>query len=272
MNKFIFVMCLCLVGHLTVIQAQWRKKLVIDPVRKKKGEELWELAIAAKGGRERLEQVKSVAYFRSLTDGDLIVFPDKFFRWTDARGTGRHGFFIMSQFNLATGIDYSLMAEGEINSKEMRKQALKPETASALKSWFKPWQLYDFLGLKWFYPRIVDWQRKKYNGKIVDWVRLYPDSYAGDRDDVGVYLDLTTHLPLRFEHYAEYSYGEQTNSYIEYKDYKAVKGIMMPTKVKADGFREWSSPNIEIDPEYDPTFFDKPPDPSLGFNQWRLKK
>ena|SRR5215475_15556776 len=52
--------------------------------------QLWEMAIAAKSGREKLYQVKGLA----ITDQragypqvDLYVFPDKFFSWSDAKPT-----------------------------------------------------------------------------------------------------------------------------------------------------------------------------------------
>jgi len=55
-----------------------------------RAKQLWELAIAAKGGREKLYQVKSLAITDSRSgypQVDLYVFPDKFFSWSDVRPT-----------------------------------------------------------------------------------------------------------------------------------------------------------------------------------------
>src|SRR5438128_1874860 len=51
--------------------------------------QLWEMAIAAKGGRERLYAAKSIAITQHFSkrgaSTELCVFPDKFWFWEDRR-------------------------------------------------------------------------------------------------------------------------------------------------------------------------------------------
>jgi len=51
-----------------------------------RAKELWEMAIAAKGGREKLHQVGNLVF--AGEGGTLVhfwVFPDKYFSWVDTR-------------------------------------------------------------------------------------------------------------------------------------------------------------------------------------------
>jgi hypothetical protein len=227
-----------------------------------RAKELWELAIAAKGGREKLHQVKALA--ESDSEGkfvDFMVFPDKYFSWADTRPS-QIG-LIVEILNFESNFDFTLLGDkphvrkGSPLSPELRSRLLNP-------------QLYYFLETKWFKPQILRASKSKIGGKSVDLVEVFVTGY-GTPFRYGVFLDEKTHLPVRIGIYSDDRQGDEMFWWVNLSEYREIAGIKVPTAISSEDNPRWGHPRLEINPDYDPAVFEREPDMKAGPFQWRAK-
>lgn len=229
-------------------------------------EELWEKAIAAKGGRERLHAIRSV-----LTTTDfkywvtpfkrgrshhvsLVVLPDKWWSWDDER-PGKLGLAV-SMINPERNYNW-LTYPNDPKSPRRLTHTIEPNMPF--------FHLREMIESPWLQlvPFKATSQRIKSKTFHVVYVR------AGDRV-AKYYLDTKTFLPARFE-IMTLSDMEKTSGTYQFFDYVEVDGIQVPSKHRQGGSRKIPI-TYQFNVEYDPGIFERPPTVEAGPDAWRVKR
>src|SRR5215475_7036949 len=125
--------------------------------------QLWEMAIAAKGGREKLYQIKGLAMTDQMfgyPEAALYVFPDKNFSWSDARPTVFS--FHASVINFEKNV--RIFVPGD-DPKDVRKASPAPPD---LRSVFRDVQIEYLLETPWFKPEPVAAAEEKLGSRMCD--------------------------------------------------------------------------------------------------------
>jgi hypothetical protein len=231
---------------------------------KQKAEALWEQAVLAKGGRERLYQVNSLVIFYQETVRNVLgivvhrglverlyVFPDKSWSWDDGRPPPFH--LTVSMSNLERNISCTMYAG-----------ASSPKCTEP-KDWASFFNQGEGLGrvqylylleTEWVKPVPISMTKGSIGLKTADIVQTRVN---GRRVDY--YLDRKTHLPQRVVTFFES--GRVWEKY-NFSDYIEINGIRMPS-VQTKG-----KINFQINPAYDETIFTHPPSIETGPKVWQL--
>ena len=235
-----------------------------NETEKQQARAIWEKVVDAKGGRENLYQVKSFARLdttRGEKSSDLYVFPDRFFRY--AATTHPEFGSIAQMFNFETKIGYTVW--GAFTPPRVNKKDPIDEEA---RSYFRSAFVY-LLETKWLKAEPLRPIKGKIGRQEVDGVEVFlPGFYPTDRGTIySVYLDATTHLPIRFtDRMIAY---DAVSAPVDYRNYKKINGVMIQTEVNSGS--GWSPCPVEINPDYDPKVFERVPDMNAGPYQWRKK-
>jgi hypothetical protein len=233
-----------------------------------RAKELWEKAIAAKGGRERLNQVSNLAIMYS--GSTFYVFPDKYFDWFDMR-PGQFG-LSATVLNFESGFG----SKTSFTTKKKVFSDIKNEPGfSCMANKFLDQQLKYLLETRWLRPKLLRASAAIVRGKTVDRVDVLVD-WCGDPSrktrEYAVFLDRETNLPVRIG-MIYYPNKEDLLSWMDFRNYQEVGGIKMPTQTSygnpSHGSSKWNNVRLEINAEYDPKVFDREPDPNAGPYQWR---
>ena len=213
-------------------------------------EELWERAIAAKGGHERLQQVQTLAVFSHSNRGKFsrasgkaysVTFcrlPGEWWNWSDLRPSPLGGRAIVYRADWGPNSRFFLMRD----------------------------QLHYLMETKWLRPVPVSARKEVLDGIRVDVVRTeLQDGY-----DAEFFLDPQTHLPreVRFGKHEEKRLPPWNG--LALSDYAPCQGIQMARTERAFDL----SPvplSYEMNPEYDPAVFDRPARFEDGPEAWRPK-
>jgi hypothetical protein len=225
-------------------------------------EELWEKAVAAKGGREQLQKVESLLIWYRATwrnflgivehRGDvetLYAFPDKMWSWDDG---------LPPPFGLTVRwVDVSRNRHCTLY-----KGAAAPVCGAASnvrspgdEGLVRAQYLY-LLETRWVKPTPVGVSEGHVGLKSVDVLRT---RFREMRIDY--FLDRKTHLPARVTVFFEKS-GRVLES-LDFSEYAAVGGVLMPGK------QERGHINFQINPPYDESVFTRPPTLEAGPHAWR---
>jgi len=224
--------------------------------------ELWEMAIAAKGGREKLHQVSNLVFTgesgRSVT---FWVFPDKYFHWADTRPSVFGLNVSISNYETGFGYSTSFSNPPQVKvEKDIRQH-------KSNRSQFFFCQMDYLLETKWLRPEALRATKSTVAGKRVDLVdvqvKWHTETYK-----VGVFLDEKTHLPVRIGYYGTFRPNEFYNT-VNMRSYRDFGGIKLPTELSWRESSDWTHPRFEINAEYDPQFFERVPDLNAGPFQWR---
>ncbi|HEX5081229.1 MAG TPA: HEAT repeat domain-containing protein [Blastocatellia bacterium] len=223
--------------------------------------QLWELAVAAKGGRENLYRVKGFAITDSRSgypQASLFVFPDKNFYWSDARPTvfGFHASVINFEKNIR------IFVPGD-DPNDVRVGPPNPD----LRSVFRDVSIRYFLETPWLKPEPVGAAEEKLGSRTCDVVTV-----KYERLLYKIYLDKATHLPARISAYAADKPDVELQLLRhDFSDYKEFDGVMMP-QVESVNRQKPFRQSFEINPAYDPAVFERVPDMKAGADQWRAKR
>src|SRR5437773_7035749 len=168
---------------------------------KLEAEQLWELAIAAKGGRERLYAVRNLLVssgyrYKSKSQRrevktrfeDFYVFPDKAWRWSDER-PAIWGVKV-EMINHERGFEY-ITYPNDPTSPRRLKIGL-PEDNPNIDA-----QLFYLMETRWQRPQPISAESGKLNGKPVDIVHT-----AVNERKVDFVLDRQTHLLMEVVDYS----------------------------------------------------------------------
>ncbi len=227
-----------------------------DAVTIERAKQLWEMAIAAKGGRDKLDQVRSLMTSNKTgTTVDFMVFPDFYFSWFDA-SPSKFG-LLVEMFNFKRDNGYVLLG-----GKVFIDKTLDPKLSRFLEP-----QLYYLLETRWFKPEILRASKATIGAKRVDQVEVMVEE-AGTPFRCGVFLDEKTHLPLRIGFYSNSS--ARMFKWVDLDEYQEVAGIKVPTRISGDNGK-WSPIAVEINVDYEPDFFNHNPDLKAGPYQWRKR-
>lgn len=226
---------------------------------------LWELAVVAKGGRQRLHQINSLAVFYEYRKGqtsiEVYAFPAKRWEWLD---TGPSSKFPL----LAYAMDFEQKVHCFIQG--ATGEGCQPIGGYSKRSYLEEPQLLYLLETKWVKPELLGASKDKLGSRVVDIVKVRLEQY-----EISVYLDAKTHLPLRIAYHSNMSGPNlKVGAIFEWQDlsdYRNVNGIMLPHKIG-----HTNSPTrrlrYEINPDYDPGIFTRKPALEAGPEQWRSKK
>jgi hypothetical protein len=186
------------------VQSTDRKKDTEQEARR-----LWEQAIAAKGGREKLCGVKNMVISSRAEYGthqgkrnswyqeELVVFPDKTWHWNDMRPDVFGLRIEMRNYGAKT----AYVLTPEVPKEEIRHLTndYKWEQTPLLNI-----QVLYFLETSWVKPVPIAVHQDKVKGQTVDVVQT---QVLGERVDFA--LDAQTHLPVRVSSYVRLSTGSE---------------------------------------------------------------
>jgi hypothetical protein len=235
---------------------------------------LWEQAVAAKGGRDRLAGIRSFAIqertrFKRPTLPEMAVgrvdqivceLPDAWWEFLDYR-PGQMGYSVRV-VNARTGLGWASFGGPA-------RPFLRPDTNTAFR--MRQLQYVYFLETRWVQPTPLRASRVQHGSRSADRVETQIEG-----DLVIFDLDVNTHLPVRIETIHKTTLkpprpgmtGPREHKYIyELDGYHEVAGIQVPGRVTIGG--DPAEARVEINPDYDPSIFTMPPSPNAGIDSWR---
>jgi len=263
--KFVLFWCILFLNSISICYTQTTLKpqngAKTDPER------LWDLAIEAKGGREKLYAVQNMVVASSSTFKrgkkkiniqleDLYVFPNKWWSWNDQRPS--YFGLTVSMYNWAIGKEY-VVTDGEPVFK-----GLQP-ISSNLKNTNLAGLITDLLETKWNQPKPENAFAGKINGKAVDIIQT---TLLGKRIDFA--LDRESHLPVRITAYSD---TQKPTTIIQLEEYLDIDGIKMASKVvfkHSDGDIEYKR-QYQFNVQYNEAIFTTPPSFEDGREAWKMK-
>ena len=216
--------------------------------------EVWEQAIKAKGGRDRLHSVHSLAIYMKPAEVQLpgppttwlCVFPDRYFEF-EGRAAGSQHAMVVDR----TADRVALDATGE--PRNARRLMPAEQDRLALN------QLVFLLESAWLQPQPVE---ARHNMLVVEAAgRTYRLSLN------------SASLPERIV--SPPIPGQKPKIQYEYKlqRYRDFQGVMLPARVSAIGGMRESTWDVdyEIDGKYNPKLFERMPNLADGPEPWRLR-
>ena len=243
-------------------------------VDRQTAEALWEQAVAAKGGRGRLEAIQSFAIQKRTEFGRLMLrdvatgkvsqvvcaLPDGWWEFLDYR-PGKMGYSVVAA-NAQTGLGWS--THGGPAGPLLRRY-------TGLAYRVRQLQYVYFLETRAVRPTLLRADQVRRGFKTFDRIETRVE------DDLVVFeLDRETHLPVRIETSRKNTLppprpgmappGDMRFVY-ELDRYSVVAGIQVPGRVKLGG--DASDVRVEINPEYDASIFTTPPSPDSTIDSWR---
>jgi hypothetical protein len=216
--------------------------------------EVWEQAVKAKGGRERLHNVHSLAIYMKPADvrlsgpatNWLCVFPDRYFEFV-GRGSGTQRAIVVDGSADRAAMDITGVPRNarHLTSNEQDRLVLN--------------QLVFLLESAWLKPQPVE---VRHNILVVQ---------AGG-NSFKLFLNSSS-LPERVlsvpsrsqKHSSPYDYRLQR--------YREFQGVMLPARVVSrDRLEEWIwDVDYEIDSSYNPKLFERMPNLADGPEPWRIR-
>lgn len=224
---------------------------------RQRARELWEQAIAAKGGRERLYSVRNLLCStrdRKYSDVGLYVFPDKMWTYIAApEPFGRSA----DMYNLERGIAYQASDSNPYSATELHKDSVGGGDVLITNA-----QIFSLLETRWLQPTPVGVSNGKVGRRETDVVRTVINDELVD-----FYLDRETHLPLKI---AFLQNDGRAYYYATLSDYRLVDGIQIPHKMNYKDTGNVSE-NCRFNVEYDKSLFERPPTVAAGPDAWKPK-
>ncbi len=228
-------------------------------------QEVWEQAVKAKGGRDRLHDVHSLAIYLKPAKVNLAgppttwlcVFPDRYFEF-DGPGSGRYPMIGPNGAISLAGSPRAIVVDATADRVAMDANGT-PRAAWRLTSVqfdrLTLNQIVFLLDSAWLRARPVEVKR---NVLTVE---------AGGHT-FRIRLS-TSNLPERVQ-MVPGSRGEDTYEY-RLEHYAAVQGIQLPSRVALiTGTRQWTwDADYEVDSRFNPKFFRAMPDLGRGPEPWR---
>jgi hypothetical protein len=231
--------------------------------------QLWERAVTAKGGRERLRKIGSIYVRTILSHGDrtfcLYVFPDYSFEysyWSDRESTS------IEVYNHKRAITWWLPSTTNVAQAIPRERRGDDPSSNIIA------QFLYLMVTNWMDPKPLGVRKERLGLKRVDVIEVDANGWPVD-----YYLDPKTLLPIQVV--SEYSFmahekGEK-QQVIKLDDYAPIDGVMMPRKLSysytyPNARERWTeSVSYELNPAYDSQFFEHPPTPRTLPDSWRAK-
>lgn len=224
----------------------------------KEAQRLWEMAINAKGGRDNLHKVNSLAVSYEINKGyestELYVFPSKHWSWIDVRPSILGVMLIV--INYDKPISYTIFGHNPLDTHEDHSPGY------SLDYFIKDPQLLYFLETKWYKPELIKGYESKALSEATDAVEVKTPRFTAI-----IHLSKKTHLPILISYLSTIKKEPFTN--LELLDYREVAGVLLPHAVKDNNAKKIQR-KLEINPYYNPAVFEQPPSFEKGANQWRI--
>ena len=229
--------------------------------------QLWERAVVAKGGRERLRSITCLYVKRIQPEGDrdyqFHVFPDFSFNYTYG---GRFEDSAIEVYNHRKAITWWLPSGSNYAMPRIRRND-DPSTNIIA-------QFLYLMVTNWMDPKPLRLRKEWLGLKRVDVIEVAANGWPVD-----YYLDPKTLLPIQVV--SEYSFmshekGEK-EQVVKLDDYAPIDGVMMARKLSysytyTNARRRWTeNVSYELNPSYDPQFFEQPPTARTLPESWRAK-
>ncbi|HUE81723.1 MAG TPA: hypothetical protein VMM84_06360 [Pyrinomonadaceae bacterium] len=244
--------------------------------------QLWERAIAAKGGRERLHAIRNIAISSSgsykplrfrikpgesitsrslkrsgIVREELYVLPSKFWAWNDLR-PAVFGLRV-TMYNYETKMKY-VISEGEPNRPP---EAIEDnELSSELQRTLAPVQILYLMESRWIRPEPVNVNTVRIGSREFD---VLQTEVAGERVDFTI--NRKTHLPVRITFYNQLE-GKVYTNVLKLSNYIDVDGIRVPLTIEMDDGHEERS-IVKFNVEYNDDIFLKSPPIEAGPEAWK---
>jgi hypothetical protein len=245
---------------------------------RREAERLWELAIAAKGGRERLHAVENMLLSirirarRSLVRSvelrfeQFFVFPNKLWFWADQRGTA-FGLEIQT-VDRERGFGYRV-----IERNPTAPQIMPGYTPNEERYFFEAQALY-LMESRWLRPRPIAVRTERIGFRQFDVVQTIIEREEYDsiqRERYDFYLDRRTHLPVRVVRRTAFESEQEIEATYNIEGYTDVNGIQMPQTVT--NIRPITTVRqrvmIRTNLNYNRELFERPPRIEDGPEAWR---
>jgi len=263
----LLIICLCSVTSIASSPS--------DTQQLSHAQRVWEEAILAKGGRERLESVRSIfissrsKYWHGMKrygvfTEELNVFPGKMWLWQDYR-SDVFGLTV-ELYDFDKGIKY--ITSSDVPPPEPR--AIEP-TETVLS------QTCGLLGYlmetKWLKPQVIGLNESSLRRHKVDIVHTvltdHAEGFLLEEIYVDFWIDRQTHLPTKVS-YARTKLGQKGSPmYIALPEYVEVNGIKVPSKTEIDGVR--GNVVVQLNVSYEEELFSRPPSIAAGADAWKAK-
>jgi hypothetical protein len=234
---------------------------------------LWEQAIVAKGGSSKLYGVHNmVESYPDRSYVGLYVFPDKLWQWDDNRPSPL-GLAIEMQ-NLERGLSYKVEEDTTGTPRNLGENSAKEVLWPVYYA-----ELYYLLETEWIKPLPVKVYSASLGGRPVDVVQTIVHFQKAPRandtgERVDFHLDKQSHLPLKVAFPLNDIVGmnyRPSTYYVTFSNYDDVNGIQMPWRVGHIAKPELPL-SIQINVEYDPGIFGRPPSLKSGPDAWKQEK
>jgi hypothetical protein len=228
-------------------------------------QQLWEQAIAAKGGRERLRRITSLYIAAELGGGFrkymFSIFPNYRFEYSNWAARERTDLTICNE-----KLDRCWW--------QLNGDSAKPRKTNEDDIYLNLLPQFIFLMESSDLRPIPVRSRKGWNG--LDRMDIVEADANGWRLDY--YLNSKTHLPIKVvlpNGPVSHAKGEM-NQEVSLSDYTEVDGLMLPRSVKyaftTNPVKRSDRLTFEINPAYDPQIFEQSPTQKLGPEDWRSKR
>ena len=263
---------------LALARAQTPQQIESQSTVRQQAEEVWEQAIAAKGARERLYEVRNLViseYFqrKERRYESFYVFPNKLWYWVDDRPSvlGLN----ISVYNVDSGQAWQITRVD--NYQPVSFQI--PEGGNATFNFYRIRdQVCFLLETQWVKPVPIKVETEKGELGEVDVLHTNVQAF-GRHYRVVFYLDRKTHLPLKVGFWnlqgpRRVSEANLTSSdyyWVWMSDYAEVDGIQMPRKVGYYRGPARISITFQFNVEYDEQVFEQPPTVDAGPEAWKVK-
>lgn len=249
--------------------------------KQEKAAQLWEQAIAAKGGRERLHAVRNLYVSKQFNncqdcvEDELHVFPD---RWWWFKKFPYLKDINVCNFELAQcwGVHWNTEKRFEgafvrtpLAVRHNKLQILSPQ-------WFL------LMETRWMKPKLIEARSAWVGLKLVDVVRAHFD-FTQEKIDlyVGVtvdyYLDRKTRLPIKIKVKWDEPVGLESSSRLD--DYTEVDGIKLPQRSALElplfadpEHKEPEHYRYQVNVNVDESIFNQPPNANLNRDAWQRRQ
>jgi hypothetical protein len=218
---------------------------------------VWEQAVQAKGGRERLRKVQTLAIFMKPAQvvlagapaNWLYVFPDRYFEWEGRKG-----------------VEYSIVVDGTAGRIAMDANG-RPRAAWSMTSVERDRltlnQVMYLLETAWLQPKLLGVRPArlhKYNVLTVSaGGRIFDLSLNGSNLPERIFSRRGENSKIKYDYQMEH--------------YREFQGISLPTRIIGSEGNRASTWDVdyEIDAKYNPKMFERPPDLADGPEPWRRR-
>jgi len=220
-------------------------------------ERIWESAVAAKGGRERLHAVHSIldttawGKYRLVS---LYAFPGRFWRYDQEP----EPFGLSAEMiNAERGVGYVA------NSDDPKSpHGLGGDFPASARYVNNTEQMYYLLETRWLKPQPFEASAGEVGGRRADVVR----ARVAGREAV-FFFDRKTHLTLKVVFPSTNGEGPG----VWFKDYAEVDGVMLPTKVSYHRNNKYLACSFLLNPNFDERVFERVPTIEAGPDAWRRR-